>query len=451
VILATSDAGGGVGEEARMTTRRGRARWRSAPALLAAATLALAACGGGEDGSDEASPLPRPSADARTTLQVWLMDASQPTSLVKDVTKRFAERYPNVTVDVQYQQWADIQERLAATLGTEAAPDVVELGNSLTARYADQGLLTDLSVEAESLGVPDMLPGLAAAGAWEGRRYGIPYYGGDAVVTYRTDQFKDAGLAVPTSLAELAEAAGELQAANEKAEGYSAFWFPGQYWQGALPFVWAHGGEVATQAEDGTWTAGLDSAEARAGLTQLADLVEAYSRAPKEEGTQGNVAAFAAGRVGMMLDSWWVPGALDTGALEGKVGAFPLPGVEAGSLAPVYIGGSDLVVPARASEPGLAVEWIGLLTGVASQEQLARAGVIPNQEAAFAGHTGNAYLKVADTAALGARFTPVSPRWPDVMAKQVLETMLGDIFTGRASVDEATSQASTSIADTLNG
>jgi N,N'-diacetylchitobiose transport system substrate-binding protein len=419
-------------------------------AAAVATVLALGSCGGDADEPGPA-PLPRPSAEAAGTLTVWLMDASQPKALVTAVNERFAEQYPNVEVRVEYQQWADVQQRLATALATDPAPDVVEIGNVLTARYADEGLLEDLTGEAEGLGLAAMLPGLRATGEWAGRRYGVPYYGGTQVLVYRRDQLAAAGLAPPDTLDDLAAAAAALQEANGAPPEYSAFWFPGHAWQAAVPFVWAHGGDLARRDDGGTWTGTLDSAEARAGLTRLARLARAHSAAPADADARGNVEAFAGGRVGMMVDSWWVPGALDRDTLRGKVGAVAIPGLVEDDPAPVYMGGSDLAVPARSANPGLAVDWIALLAGEQAQVQLARAGVIPNQEAAFAGHEGNAFLAAADRAALGSRSTPVSPQWPDVMAAQVLETMLEDMLTGRATVDEATTRASQAITETLDG
>jgi N,N'-diacetylchitobiose transport system substrate-binding protein len=424
-----------------------RGTWGLLGAALAA-VLALGACGA--DPAPEPTPLPRPSAGATGALTVWLMDGSQPTSLVDEVNARFAEDYPDVEVRVAYQQWSDVQQRLAAALPTDTAPDVVELGNNVTARYAEQGLLTDLSGEAERLDVAGMLPGLRETGAWQGRRYGVPYYGGTQVLVYRSDQLQAVGLEPPRTLDAVVEAAAALQRANGKPPEYSAFWFPGHAWPAAMPFVWAHGGGVAEQAEDGTWTGLLDSEGSRAGLAQLTALAREHSAAPADADASGNIEAFMDGRVGMMVDSWWVPGALDRDAMRGKVGVVAVPGLSAEASAPVPMGGSDLAVPARSTNPGLAVEWIRLLTGERAQQRLARSGVIPNQEAAFAGFEGNAALQVAGAAALGSRAMPVSPHWPDVLADGVLETMLEDLLTGRATVEDATTTASEAVAATLN-
>jgi N,N'-diacetylchitobiose transport system substrate-binding protein len=378
------------------------------------------------------------------------MKASQPQSVIDAVNERFATLYPQVEVDVELKPWAGIQDTLADTLDTDAAPDVVEIGNTLTAKYAAAGLLADLTAYADELKVDGMLAGAQPSGELDGVRYGIPYYGGVRIVVYNKAQFKDAGVTVPTSLDELAAAAEKLQKANSDNPKYSAFYFPGKAWESAVPFVWGAGGELAEKDGDG-WVGTLDSPESVKGLTTLKGLVQAYSKAPTDADERGSVEAFKTGDVGMMVDSWWVPGAVDTGALAGKVGAFPLPGTAAGSTSPVLFRGSDLSVPARSARQDLAVTWIGILTGLEAQTKLAAAGVIPNQEGAFVGHKGNPFLAVADEAAVNSTFTPVSPFWINVEAADVLPNMLVTIFSDGATVEQATAEASKQITGLMNG
>ena len=97
----------------------------------------------------------------------------------------------------------------------------------------------------------------------------------------------------------------------------------------------------------------LDSAESVKGLTTLKGLVEKYSKAPVDGDETRNFDAFKTGDVGMMIDSWWVPGALDTGDLKGDVGAFALPGT-----APARRPRSSSAAPTLPSRPGApARDW----------------------------------------------------------------------------------------------
>jgi N,N'-diacetylchitobiose transport system substrate-binding protein len=420
-------------------------------AASAAIALTATACG---SSSSEGGDLAAPGADAAGTLKVWLMEGSQPDTVVEAVNAQFNEAYPNVEVQVELQQWGGIQDKLTTSLNTDATPCVAEIGNSLTAKFADAGLLADLTSVAGDLGEANWLPGLAPSGELDGERYGIPYYGGGRIVMYNKDHFAEAGVEVPTTLDELEAVAAALSETKGTVEdGYSAFYFPGKYWYGALPFVWTTGGDIATQDGD-EWVGQIDSAESREGLGILKNLVDTYSTAPKDGDETKNWEVFQEDNIGMVIDSWWAPGAV-VGTNEDfadKVGVFPLPGVTADETAPVFFGGSDLAVSQQCADQGLAVEWVKIMTSEPIQTQLAaEGGVIPNNEASFAGHEGNDFLLAADEAAKVSRFTPVSPNWGNVEAEAVLPDMLVKIFTGQATIDEATADASASIADLLNG
>ncbi len=420
-------------------------------AAAATSALLLSACGGGAAADPE---LKTPSPDAEGALTVWLMDGSQPDTVVEAVNAQFEETYPNVDVTVELQQWAGVQDKLTTSMNSSSTPDVVEIGNSLTAKFADAGLLSDLSDVADDLGSDAWLPGLASSGELDEERYGIPYYGGVRIVMYNKDHFKEAGVEVPTTLDELDQVAAKLaETKGSKDEGYSAFYFPGKFWYGALPFIWAEGGDIAVQDGD-EWKGALDSERSRAGLTRLKNLVDTYSTAPADGNEVTNWEVFQEDNVGMVMDSWWTPDAVVAAneAFADKVGVFPLPGVTKDKTAPAFFGGSDLAVPEKGDNRGLAVEWIKILTSTETQTMLAKeGGMIPNQEAAFEGHEGNEFLLVADEAAKVSAFTPVSPMWGNVEADAVLPDMLVKIFSGSSSVDDATAAASTKVGDILNG
>jgi N,N'-diacetylchitobiose transport system substrate-binding protein len=423
-----------------------RMKLRKGLAAAFVVALGLAACSSGGDDTTGGEI----SADTEGTLKVWLMDGSQPDSVIEATNAKFNEAYPNVDVQVEIQQWGGIQDKLTTSLGTDSTPDIVEIGNSLTAKYADAGLLAEL--DPGEFAVDGMLPGLQPSGELDGVRYGIPYYGGVRIVVYKKSDFAAANVEVPTSLEELNAAAAALQAANASNPKYSAFYFPGKYWYGAVPFVWDAGGEIAEE-DGGQWTGLLDSTESQAGLTTLKNLVDKYSQAPKDGDETKNVDAFNTGNIGMMIDSWWAPGTLDKeGApFAGDIGVFAMPGTTPGTTAPVFFGGSDLAVSFKSKNQQLAAEWLKIITGEEIQAQLAEeGGVIPNQEAAFAGHEGDPFLQVADEASTNSRFTPVSPNWANVESSAVLQDMLVKIFTNQASVAEATKEASDAITETLN-
>src|SRR6266511_2904990 len=142
--------------------------------------------------------------DARTAnnLVVWLQVDAQSgwPDVVAAATAQFKQDHPGWNVTVQYQAWPDHLQKFAAN----NAPDVIEMGNTEMTKNMAAGAFADLTAKKSSFANSSTwLKGLAASGTFNGKLYGVPYYAGSRVVTYRTDLFKKAGIAkVPAPLAE---------------------------------------------------------------------------------------------------------------------------------------------------------------------------------------------------------------------------------------------------------
>jgi len=182
---------------------------------VAGSLLVTAACGdsdddsatGGDGGGGEGSAaLEAPPEDTEATLRVWLNGPDTPEEMRQHAIDTFAERYPNVTVEIEEQEWDGIVPRLTNALASEDAPDIVEMGNTQAQEFEAAGALVDLTAHREDLGGDDLLESLAEAGTYDDRFYGLPLYAGARVVTYRTDLFEASGLEVPTTMEEFVEA-----------------------------------------------------------------------------------------------------------------------------------------------------------------------------------------------------------------------------------------------------
>ena len=144
---------------------------------------------------------------ASNSITVWLQVDAQATNwepIVKAANAAFQREHPGVAVNVQYQTWGNHLQKFDAALAGGNAPDVIEMGNTEMTKYMAAGAFQDITSDRASIpNSSTWLAGLAAAGRYGGKLYGVPYYAGSRVVTYRTDLFKKAGVKVPTSLAEL--------------------------------------------------------------------------------------------------------------------------------------------------------------------------------------------------------------------------------------------------------
>jgi N,N'-diacetylchitobiose transport system substrate-binding protein len=415
-------------------------------AIGMASALVVAACGG--------TATPAPGSETGT-LTVWLMNGSAPASIVDGVNADFKAKHPNVTVKVEIQQWSDIGTKLDTGLTGSTPPDVVELGNTLVAKYAAAGALEDISGKKSSFdNSGTWLQSLTDSCTLGGKLYCAPYYAGSRAVIYRKDMFAAAGVQPPTSMDELLTVGQKLMAAHSSDPNFSALYFPGKYWYAALPFIWDFGGDIATQG-GGKWQGSLNSAGSQQGLTTLANLVSKLSKADKTGDEAKQDAAFAQGHIAMIIANGWEVGVItDPKAgdpkLADKLGVFPIPSHTAGQTAPVFLGGSDLGVAAKSKNQALANEWIELLTGTQHMTQMATVGgVIPNTTTMLSLGTGLNSIFFA--AAKNSRFVPNSQNWASVESANVIPDMLVSIFTGKAQLPAATTSASDKITTLLNG
>ncbi|HYL07334.1 MAG TPA: sugar ABC transporter substrate-binding protein [Candidatus Udaeobacter sp.] len=417
--------------------------------VAVAAMVVVVACGGSSNNTAN-------TANQSGTLTVWLMNGSAPQSVVDGVNADFKAKYPNVTVNVEIQQWGDIGTKLDTAYAGSTPPDVVELGNTLVAKYAAAGALEDISSKKSSFdNSSTWLQSLTDSCTLIGKLYCVPYYAGSRAIIYRKDFFTAAGITqAPASMDELLADGQKLMAAHSSDPNFSALYFPGKYWYAALPFVWDFGGDIATQS-GGKWSGALTSSNAEQGLTQLNSLVSSLSRADKTGDEAKQDAAFAQGHIAMIIANGWEVGVITdpkagNPALASQLGAFPIPSHNSGQTAPVFLGGSDLGVAAKSQHQDLARQWIALLTGQKHMTEMATVGgVIPNTRSML--NLGTGLNAVFYGAAKNSRFVPNSQNWASVENANVLPDMLVKIFTKQAAINDATKAASDRITSILNG
>src|SRR5436309_15360689 len=159
-------------------------------AIVSAIAVISAACGSTSSAAN----------DQTGTLTVWLMNGSAPKAVVDGVNADFKAKYPNVTVNVELQQWGDIGTKLDTAFAGSTPPDVVELGNTLVAKYAAAGALGDISGKKSSFdNSGTWLQSLTDSCSVSGKLYCVPYYAGSRAIIYRKDFFASANIQVPTS------------------------------------------------------------------------------------------------------------------------------------------------------------------------------------------------------------------------------------------------------------
>ncbi len=382
---------------------------------------------------------------AANSLTVWLQVDAQTgwPNLVAAANQQFQHDHPGWTVNVQYQNWSDHLQKFNATLAANTVPDVIEMGNTEMTQYMAAGAFAPLD-KSQFDNSANWLKGLAKSGQYGGKTYGVPYYAGSRVATYRTDLFKKAGIKkLPTTLNQLTADAKKLAAQSSGNKGFSPIYFGGEDWYVAMAFVYDYGGEIA-HTYKGKWVGSLNSPQAIAGLTAYKNFFLATDKAGKtNDSTNPNpYDVYAQGKAGVIVGPSWYTCCVGA-KYKNLTAQFVLPGHKAGTPLPGFLGGSDLAVPATSRNQALAADWIKDFTSTQSEQGLRAKGNIPNATNLL----GNS---VNERAASRSWFVPTAKHWVDVENGNILKNMLGQILTGNLSVKQAATSASDNITSVLN-
>ncbi|WP_329042305.1 extracellular solute-binding protein [Streptomyces sp. NBC_00178] len=397
-----------------------------AGAVALVSTVALSGCGY------------LPGSDAGSSkVTVWLMKGSASEEFLDGFKASYEAEHPSVELEFVLQEWGGIGPKVLKALDGDDAPDVIEVGNTQVAQYAETGELRDLTLESmRDLGGEDWLPGLAEPGKVSGGQYGIPWYAANRVVIYNKDLFAQAGItALPETRAQWLDVSEKLDTASEQ-----GIYLAGQNWYVLAGFIWDEGGELADDS-GGDWQGALDTPAALRGMDFYKRL-QALGDGPKDadEQTPPETDVFAEGDVAQIVS---VPGSAAlieqrNPELKGKLGYFPIPGKTADKPGAVFTGGSDLIVPDGADQRGEGVEIVKALAGEKWQTELARAmSYVPNKPSLARAVAGQEGTSVMAEGATEGRATPNSPYWAAVEADNPIKPYMTAVLQGGDPAEEA--------------
>ena len=419
-------------------------------AALAALALGAAGCAG------SSAPAGPAAAKTSSTLTVWYMDGDLSSPDQAAIGAAFTQA-TGAKVNVQIQEWANINTKLATALAQNDPPDVVEIGNTDVPLFAATGALADLTPQQSTLEQgQSWLQGLSGPATVSGHLYAAPLFAGNRAVIYNKKIWAAAGVTtVPTSYAALTADLDKIKAANPS-PAFSAFYFPGQYWYGALQFVWDAGGQLAAESGS-TWSGALDSAAAQQGLTTWKQFQNTYSTAASrnvDTKSPDQAALFAQGKAATILDSSVNTVLKDNPSLKDQVGVFPFPGQTAGTNQPVFLGGSDLAIAAKSANYQLAVQYLKAATSVAVQKAdiVGIDGWTPistqliTQTSSSLSPTSQAFA----AAAARSVATPATPGWATIESDASINQFFSSIATGSASPAQAAQSFDSHLDQALN-
>lgn len=437
-------------------------RIRTMAVVASGVVLALSAtaCGGsGAGGSTNAqttSKIAGSGSGVGKTLTVWYMQDDLSDATQKAINDKFTE-LTGAQVKVEIQQWDGINTKIATTLAQDNPPDVIELGNTDVPLFAASGGLSDITSALPELQAGQhWLPGLEGPATVDGKSYGAPLFGGNRAVIYNKKLWADAGItAPPTTFAQLTSDLDAIKAKNSAAD-FSAFYFPGKYWYGALQFVWDAGGQLATES-GGKWSGALESTQAQQGLQTWKDFITKYSTAASrntDTTTPNFNTLFAQGKTATILNTTINQILAVDATLKDQIGTFPFPSATEGKSQPVFLGGSDLGIPAKGHNQALALAYLKAATdpGVQASAIVGIDHWIPasteviDQAISTLPATSQAFFTAAKTSVA----TPAVAGWATIESDSSINNFFADIATGRKSPADAAKELDAHLDQALN-
>ena len=385
------------------------------------------------------------------TLTVWLQVDAQSgwPNVVAAATSAFEKQNPGWSVNVDYQTWGQHLSNFDATIAGNDVPDVIEMGNTEMTKYMAAGAFANLTThKSQFANSSHWLAGLLKSSTYNGKLFGVPYYAGSRLVTYRKDLFSKVGVnSTPNSLSGFESDLGKVgKKFDGKVKGFTPFYMAGTDWYSALSFVFDYGGHIATLNSHGKWVGQLESPKSIAGLNAYKKFFLAYSPHSAATLNEANPAPYTVyganpGRASAIFGPGWY--SCCTGSYSKVTGQFVMPSHIAGQPMPGFLGGSDLAVPKQGKQQTQARQWIADYTSTTSEKALQKVGNVPNA-------TNLLDNSINDQAAKTSWFVPTAKYWVNVENGNILRVMLSQILTGKSTVKQAAQNADSNIEYTLN-
>ncbi|MBQ1532703.1 MAG: sugar ABC transporter substrate-binding protein [Solobacterium sp.] len=252
-----------------------------AAAMTAFMAFSVAACSGG-GGSPSNEPAPAAPEDvgelvaeegAEIEIAYWEGSTSDKAAW-DEVIANLQKDHPEIKIVPQTYPSGDFRDMLDTRIAGDDWPDVIRYTYQRLGKFKAADVMLDLTPYMEQSDLDDFADGFLSGCSYNGKVVALPHHTDVVVMFYNKRMFEEAGIRIPTSMAdaytweEIAEIAQTLKDKYKLPYGFAGIWENGSGYR-YLPFMYMNGG--ALLSEDQT-TVTIDSAAAREAIQYYADL-----------------------------------------------------------------------------------------------------------------------------------------------------------------------------------
>lgn len=300
--------------------------------------------------------------NGKVTLKVGVWSSSPAeTKLLDSQIEAFSKKYTNITLKKQVIT-GDYNQAMQTMIASKTEPDLFYLDVSLAEAYISKGALAPLDKYLDKEDLKDFSQNLLAGYQKDGKTYGLPKDTNVLALFYNKDMLSAAGVTVPTTWAELQDAAKKLT--NGSVKGL------------ALQDDAARWGVFANQSGSKIYDNGKLNLTADGTIKGL-DFYTSFIKNgtgsdPKSLGAGWGGEAFYKEKAAMTFEGGWLIPAIAESAPNLKYGIALLPKGDQGGN---YAFTVSYSMSKNTKNPKEAAEAIKFLTGKEAQQMTAESGL----------------------------------------------------------------------------
>ena len=361
---------------------------------------------------------------------------------------KFEEENPGIKVNAVSHEWADLHDKILISAQSDTLPDVARLDSAWIPEFQKMGILVPLNKEMSDFNdvAGGLLESAMSTAEIGGDNYGLALNTNTKILYYNVEMLSEAGIAVPKTMDEFADACKKLSGNNANGQQVWGYDEPGLSGWNLCPFIWSMGGSLTN--EDQTKATGyLNSKETVAAIEMFADLYKENAITGWNSGDIPMTDGFGTGRYAMLLEGPWKVAELAGAYPDFKYETAPVPAGEGGSIS--VLGGEDISMFNSANKDA-AWKFMKFMTSEYAQVEMAKCGQIPVNKTALETDTVKAadfapYIEQLQT----AKSRPTVACWSEFdseLAAAVTEVVNGD-KTAQEAMDELATKVDALLAE----
>lgn len=400
-----------------------RTHSKSLAALLVCLMLMLSACA-----VAQAEPV---------TLNFWHHYSAQSAeneTLMNVLIPAFEAENPDIRVNAVSHEWAELHDKVLVSANSNALPDVARCDIAWLPEFQRMGILVALDEE-----MPDfadvsgrLIDSAMSTAVIDGHYYALALNTNSKIVFYNTAMLEAAGVAVPATMEEWADALRALSGENANGQQIWGWNEPALAGWNICPFIWSFGGSL-TDAEQTVASGYVNGPATVKAVETFAALVQEGCITGFNSGDIPMTDGFGTGRYAMMLEGPWKSAELAGAYPDVAYGTAPIPAGEGGSIS--VLGGEDIAMFSTANKEA-AWKFMQFMTSEFAETEMAKCGQIPVSKAALESET----VRSADYAPFieairTAKARPTVAAWSEM--DNGLTVAMTAIVTGEKTAQEA--------------